>query len=379
MDAQLIEFLARRDALSGGRLAMAIVVEATGSVPRRAGAALVAGGGGLVAGTVGGGLLEARALGAARRVLEGGPASILELDLDGSDPREGEMLCGGRVRILVCAVEAPFAAALAALESGSPVFALFGLSRYPDGLGGDVASGPGLIALLDGEAAFLWSRRDLGAAVRASVDAFIAETRRSRARLEGKGECSLRPSMLAEGLFCDLVESRERLLVLGGGHVGRALADCALELGFEVTVADPRPEFSDRATLPDGVRAMRAPLAEAVALFAPRPGDYAVVVSPGHAGDLEAVRALLGHELRYTGFIGSRRKVRMVLDTLVAEGFKKERIEGLCAPIGLDIGAQTPEEIAVAIAAELVAFRRRAPCLARLREERAERRARPGR
>ena len=85
------------------------------------------------------------------------------------------------------------------------------------------------------------------------------------------------------------------------------------------------------------------------------------VVSPGHSTDLECVRALLKREYRYAGFIGSRRKVRMILDQAASEGFPADKVKALRAPIGVDIGAETPAEIAVAILAELIATRRGTP------------------
>ena len=245
---------------------------------------------------------------------------------------------------------AAFEAARASLERGDA--AVFVLRAGP---------APALEAVLDSRGAALWATGAVG-----PTDSEALAKALSGSLAHGE-----------DGLVYDPLLPPERLLVLGGGHVGRALAALALGLGFRVTVADPRGEFSDAASLPPGVEAIRLSFADAIAAFSPRRFDYAVVVTPGHQGDAESVRALLNYEPKYIGLIGSRRKTRMLLDQLKEEGFDAGRVEGICAPIGLDIGAETPEEIAVSIAAELVAYRRNGPCLAYLHQERLTRRNRP--
>jgi xanthine dehydrogenase accessory factor len=319
----------------GEEAVLAIVLTARGSTPRKAGAALVANREGLVAGTVGGGALEARILAEASRLVETGGSLLARIDLSGADARAEGPICGGEAEVLVFRVEdaSPFRLAASEIGRGEGLRFVFRRER-----------GPALAALLGASGEALWGFLD---------------------------------SSAAEGLAFDSLFPPERLLVLGGGHVGKALAGLALGLGFRVTVADPRPEYSERAAFDKGVETLKLPFEEAVESFAPRPSDYAVVVSPGHQGDISALRALLAFEPKYIGFIGSRRKTGMVLDLLRSEGFEAERVSRLCAPIGLDIGAETPEEIALAIAAELVAYRRDGPCLSYLQDERLRRRERP--
>jgi xanthine dehydrogenase accessory factor len=177
----------------------------------------------------------------------------------------------------------------------------------------------------------------------------------------------------AAGTFCDPLLPEEKLLILGGGHVAKALAGMAPALGFTVTVVDDRPEFIRQDRFPEGVRALQSAFEPAVAEFPFDAATCAVIMTRGHLLDLACVRAVLKRPYRYAGFMGSARKTRLILEQLEKDGCDPARVAALWAPIGLDIGAETPAELAVAILAELVAVRRNAGILTDLR------RALPGR
>ena len=154
---------------------------------------------------------------------------------------------------------------------------------------------------------------------------------------------------------------RERLILLGGGHVALALAKLAATLDFAVTVVDDRPAFANRGRFPDAEVVCDA-FEPAIASLAVRRSDYVCVLTRGHRWDGECLRALLaGAEPSYLGMIGSRRRVKGLLGALADEGFDAERLARIHAPIGLMIGAVTPEEIAVSIAAQLIEHRRAQP------------------
>lgn len=161
----------------------------------------------------------------------------------------------------------------------------------------------------------------------------------------------------------ELLKAAPALVVLGGGHVGLALARCGRELGYDVLVGDDREEYVRPERFPPGVKAVRTDRAYALPPGALPPGRdrYVAVVSRCWETDLAALRPWLGPDApaaRYLGLIGSARKVREVLDVLAREGVPAERLERVRAPIGLSIGAVTPEEIAVSILAEVTAVRR---------------------
>ena len=177
------------------------------------------------------------------------------------------------------------------------------------------------------------------------------------------------------GSFEDALLIEDRLIICGGGHVGLALARLANEVDFAVTVVDSRPEFADNRRFPTGVEVLCGPYIESLKSLELRPSDYAVVLTPGHKEDLECVRTLFPAGLRYLGCIGSARKTRMILEALKAEGFDPSRVDAIFAPIGLDIGAETPGEIGVSILAELIAVRREANSLEAAIVDRARRRA----
>jgi len=177
------------------------------------------------------------------------------------------------------------------------------------------------------------------------------------------------------GEFRDPVSEFERLLVFGGGHVGLALARLARDLDFLVTVCDERPEFADPARFPPEVGTRCGPFAQVIADLRVEPSDWLIVMTPGHEKDLTCVRALVRAGARYLGFIGSARKTRLILEALKKEGNDPALVDAIRAPIGIDIGAETPAEIAVSILAELVAERRKADILESVVKDRARRRA----
>ena len=151
---------------------------------------------------------------------------------------------------------------------------------------------------------------------------------------------------------------RERLILLGGGHVSHALARLAATLDFAVTVVDDRPDYANRERFPEAEQIVCDGFESAIRALDVRAGDYVCILTRGHRWDGECLRALLrGTEPTYLGMIGSKRRVKGLLGALVEEGFDAERISRIHAPVGLMIGAVTPEEIAVSIAAQLIEHR----------------------
>jgi xanthine dehydrogenase accessory factor len=164
-------------------------------------------------------------------------------------------------------------------------------------------------------------------------------------------------------VFIEVLKAAPALVVVGGGHVGLALARLGRDLGFEVLVGDDRQEYAAPSRFPEGVRPIRTNRDYEIPADALAPGRdrYVAVVTRCWETDLAALRPWLADgapPARYLGLIGSARKVRGVLSRLAREGVPAERIAAIRAPIGLPIGAVTPEEIAVSILAEITAVRR---------------------
>lgn len=151
----------------------------------------------------------------------------------------------------------------------------------------------------------------------------------------------------------------ERLIILGGGHISKALCSFAARTGFTPWVIDEREEFASRARFPEAEKVICAPFMEALHRAQVSRYDYVVIVTRGHSSDGDCLKYLLGRELPgYLGMIGSRRRVQAQFAQFLAEGVPKERLDFVHTPIGLAIGAATPEEIAVSILAELVFVKR---------------------
>jgi xanthine dehydrogenase accessory factor len=148
-----------------------------------------------------------------------------------------------------------------------------------------------------------------------------------------------------------------RLHVFGGGHIGIALAPIAEAAGFRVTVIDDRPGFPDPARFPGTVRLVRGALPEAVDPLPFDASTFVVIVTHAHEKDEVVLAACLGRPWRYLGMIGSRAKVARLFRSLGTDEASRKRLEEVRAPIGLDVGGRSPGEIAVSIAAELLAVR----------------------
>ena len=157
----------------------------------------------------------------------------------------------------------------------------------------------------------------------------------------------------------------ERLILCGGGHVSLEVAHIARRLEFELVVIDDRSEFASPERFPMAARVVCAPFLEALDALGSRESDYYVILTRGHAHDRDCLEHVLRGKYAYAGMIGSRTKVAAVKAALEAAGIARETLDGVHSPIGLSIGAQTPAEIAVSIAAELVWERaRRGPAAA---------------
>ncbi len=175
------------------------------------------------------------------------------------------------------------------------------------------------------------------------------------------GVATDRPSQAPVGaaeVMVQLFEAPARLVIVGGGHVGLALATIAELLGYETTVIDDRAEFANRERFPMAHRLIVDDVGVALDSLTLDASTAVVLVSRGHRVDEEALRHAVGRGAGYVGMIGSRRRTRTVLDHLAAEGCAPAALDAVSTPVGLDIGAETPEEIAVSILAEITMLRR---------------------
>ncbi len=321
----------RKELREGRGAAVATIARRLGSAPRSAGTRCAVLADGTLVGTIGGGALEARVRAEAGPVLAEGRVRVIPFRMDAKQLADEGMVCGGSVDVVI----APWSprhepvAEAAARGLGGRADVLLVTAWGPGG------SGPRLAARSAGR----WIGDDLDDAARAEEPVF-------RHGPEG-------------GLLAEAVEpERAPLVILGAGHVGRALAQVAAVAGFEVTVVDDRPEFASPGALPwaDGV--LCRPFPGVFDAVEAGPDTFVVVCTRGHLSDAEAAEEALRTPARYVGVIGSRRKRKATLERLRAAGIPEERLRVLRMPVGLDIEAETPGEIAVAIVAEMIAERR---------------------
>ena len=149
----------------------------------------------------------------------------------------------------------------------------------------------------------------------------------------------------------------EIVYVFGGGHVSAELVPLLAHVGFSVAVYEDRAEFGNAERFPDAVRIIRAPFEEAGTRISITPDDAIVIMTRGHQGDFVVLEQMLRTQAGYIGVIGSRHKIAATNRRLIETGIPETALGRIHTPIGLDIGAETPAEIAISIAAELIAHR----------------------
>jgi xanthine dehydrogenase accessory factor len=158
-------------------------------------------------------------------------------------------------------------------------------------------------------------------------------------------------------VFVEPQGRRPLLVMFGAGHVGRAVSALAHDCGFRLMVVDERPDCAVPSLLPGADEIVCAPVAEAFGRLTLDRESFVVIATPGHLHDFDAVRGCLASEAGFIGLLGSRRKRETLLKTLEKEGFDDAQRARVVTPVGLDIGAQTPEEIAVSIVGQLIKIR----------------------
>jgi xanthine dehydrogenase accessory factor len=159
-------------------------------------------------------------------------------------------------------------------------------------------------------------------------------------------------------VFIEPIEGTPTLCLFGAGHVAQPLAHMAKAVGFRVEVADDRVKFANRERFPEADLVLVDDFPSAARQMTLGPNSYAVVVTRGHKGDGEALEAVLGRGLRFVGLLGSRPKLVHIAAALEEKGLSPERLAEIHCPLGIGIGALTPEEIAVSVLAEMIAVRR---------------------
>ena len=159
-------------------------------------------------------------------------------------------------------------------------------------------------------------------------------------------------------IFIEPILPTPKMIIFGAGHISTQLSKIAVIAGFKTTIVDNRPVYANAERFPEAEAIYSESFEQAFEKLTPTENTYIVVVTRGHQEDENVLRWAVQTDARYVGMIGSKRKVRTIFQDLEREGIPRERLERVCAPVGLDIGAVLPEEIAVAIVAEAIHYRR---------------------
>ena len=334
---------------AGDKVAAATVVETWGSAPRKPGGALLIGSGGQLAGSVSGGCVEGAVIEAARDVLDGGDPRMLRFDVADDDAMAVGLPCGGRIRVFVELLSGDHVteAWLDALRVGRPVARLVGLSG--------AWLGKSVLAVRSAEDA-LEIKGALRTELNGDPPSSEAVVKTLTTALSGGDGRTL--ELADELFFVGTYPARDRLVIVGAVHIAQPLVRLSRELGYHITLVDARETLATPERFPD-VDALHVEWpATLLERMTPDASTDVVVLSHDDKLDDPAIAAALRSPARYVGALGSRKRTAARAERLLKVGVTKAELEALDAPIGLDIGARTPEEIAVSILARLVEVRR---------------------
>lgn len=309
---------------NGNPVVLCTILASSGSSPRGAGARMAVFADGSTVGTVGGGRVELLAAEEAREVLKTGETRLRAFCLAPDQVSSIGMICGGDVTIYYQLLTA----------DDLPV-----LHRTDEALGAS-------------ENSWLYLRIREG----------IVEDFRVVSAQEAAAEPELfkRRAVYQKGeplVYTEPLVRAGRVYLFGGGHVGQALVPVLANIDFRVTVLDNREALANRQTFPQADEVIFTDFSHIYDKVTLTPDDYVVIMTPGHQADFEVLAQVLRSKTRYVGCIGSRHKIARTQQLLREAGISEEMIRSVHMPIGLAIGGETPAEIAISIAAEMIACR----------------------
>ena len=331
---------------NGESFVAATVFDKTGSAPRSDGSRMVVRSNGSIIGSVGGGRLEADAMQLAAGVFQSKQPLIQSFVLTGEDAAAMAMICGGQGKILLDYIDGHdetnrilFDAAAAILQQGSKAWLVTALGdskqkavparqqclvRHDGTVIGTIGVDPGFLTKL----------------------------------VSGPGRQSIHAEVLDNRLFLvEPIRYKGTLYIFGAGHVSQKIAPLAETVGFRTVVLDDRSEYANRERFAEPTELVLLESFSRLPDLGIDDNSYLVIVTRGHLHDKVVLEQALRSEAGYIGMMGSRRKRDMVFETLIQEGFVRRDLERVYSPIGTDIAAETPEELAVSIVGELIKVR----------------------
>ncbi len=326
-------FLSMYNALiSGQDIVFCSIIKSSGSTPRGIGAAMAVFVDGSISGTVGGGPIEYQSILHAMDVLKSHHSGAKDFILTPNQTADIGMICGGNATVYFRYVPADDRATAELFKSIAGLY--------------DTSQNSWLaISLADGAMALYTPENGLSEVFPVPLET-VSALAGSRPVLSNEAACYLLPLTRTDTLY-----------LFGGGHVSQELAPVLVHLGFSVVLYEDREQFSDPALFPGVKGIITAPYTEMSSKINISPEDYIVIMTRGHQGDYELLEQALRTPASYVGVIGSRSKIAATNKRLSEAGISDEDIARVHTPIGLPIGAETPAEIAISIAAVLIAHR----------------------
>lgn len=337
---QLYAFLERRE-----RVAVATILAVSGSAPRSPGTKMIVREEGEAIGTIGGGPLEARILSLAKTVIKEHKPAHHKFSFSKELAAESGMICGGSAEVLVEFFDGSerhdldfFQNVCNAFEKGKRVQ----LATYINSSQGYLETEKGLVreeSLIAGSLELIPELHGVLGKTRKSSQPVLMESEEGR-------------------YFIEYLASSAVVCIFGAGHIAEKLAPLCALVGFQTIVLDDRSDFANRERFPtaDGIIVLDS-FKDAFGELETDNDSYLVIVTRGHVHDKDVLSQALESDAAYIGMIGSKRKRDAIYEALTEEGFTSESIEKVHSPIGLDIKAESPEEIAVSIVAELIKVR----------------------
>lgn len=327
--------------------ALVTIIKVKGSTPRKPGAKMLVTLDGQVFGTIGGGCGEAEVRREALNALTSLKSVKYNVNMTNSLAEEEGMVCGGVMEVLIDILKPGINddkillnKYLESWERGQdPILVTLSNSELDSFLGKKV--------IITSSESF----GNLEDEILQSID--YEEIKGIRKERKNKTI-----SIAANEFFVEPAPVAVELLILGGGHIALPLAQMAKILGYKVTVVDDRPSFANRERFKEADWVICDDFVAAIGKLEINPNTFVVIVTRGHRHDRLCLQEIIKHPAGYIGMIGSRRRVRALIDDLIDEGISSEKLQNIYSPIGLDIGGETPEEVAVSIIAELVSVHR---------------------
>ena len=331
-------------------MVVATVVRTSGSTPQKSGAKLLVREDGSGVGTLGGGCVEGDIWFAAQELLKrGGDAELRDYQLNEDLAAQDGLVCGGTMYFLIDPVRETdpykdFAAQAVEAYAGGPPMAIVNVTSAP--LGSRVVVGAKMLVRENSETQGGLGDEVLEAMTVAKARDLMAMGKNDYLYLHDGTEC-----------YIEAYTTPPTLVLIGGGHVSKAIAPIAKSVGFRIFVFDDREQFSNPERFPEADITMVGDYRDGFDKLPVNANSFVVVASRGHQFDDAAVSGALRTPASYVGLLGSKRKTILIYEELIRNGFDPEELRRINAPIGLDIGGRTPEEIALSVMSEIVAFR----------------------